>query len=77
MVPPHPPCTRVVMGFGLGGIFGSIFWRLGLSEGCIASRISLFVNVAMNVAMFGCVRALQTLAAEAGVVNLERMDEVS
>lgn len=66
----------MALGFGLGGVFGSIFWKLNLSEGCIPTRVSLFVNVAMNVAMFGCVRALQTLAVEATVVNLERMDEV-
>lgn len=64
------------MGFGLGGMFGSIFWKLGLSERSIAGRISLYVNVAMNVAMLGCIRALQTLAVETSVVNLERMDEV-
>ncbi|CAM9589960.1 unnamed protein product [Ectocarpus sp. 4 AP-2014] len=63
------------MGFGLGGMFGSIFWKLGLSESSISGRVSLFVNVAMNVAMLGCTRALQTLAVETRVVNLERMDE--
>lgn len=57
-------------------MFGSIFWKLSLDEGCIGNRISLFANVAMNVGMFGCVRALQTLAVESGVVSLERMDEV-
>eukprot|EP00752_Nemacystus_decipiens_P005654 g5117.t1 len=67
--------ARVALGFGLGGVFGSIFWKLSLDEGCIANRVSLFVNVAMNVAMFGCVRALQTLAVETGVVNQERMEE--
>ncbi|CAM9634686.1 unnamed protein product [Ectocarpus fasciculatus] len=65
----------VAMGFGLGGMFGSIFWKLGLSESSITGRISLYVNVAMNVAMLGCIRALQTLAVETSVVNLERMDE--
>ncbi|CAM9708464.1 unnamed protein product, partial [Ectocarpus sp. 13 AM-2016] len=67
--------ARVAMGFGLGGMFGSIFWKLGLSESSISGRISLYVNVAMNVAMLGCTRALQTLAVETRVVNLERMDE--
>ncbi|CAN0458887.1 unnamed protein product, partial [Ectocarpus sp. 12 AP-2014] len=67
--------VQVAMGFGLGGMFGSIFWKLGLSESSISGRISLYVNVAMNVAMLGCTRALQTLAVETRVVNLERMDE--
>lgn len=69
--------ARVALGFGLGGVFGSIFWKLGLQESSIQNRISLFVNVAMNSAMFGCIRALQTLAIEKKVVALERMDEVS
>lgn len=72
----HNLVLRVAMGFGLGGMFGSIFWKLGLSESSISGRISLYVNVAMNVAMLGCIRALQTLAVETRVVNLERMDEV-
>lgn len=69
--------ARVALGFGLGGVFGSIFWKLGLQESSIQNRISLFINVAMNSAMFGCIRALQTLAIEKKVVALERMDQVS
>lgn len=68
---------RVALGIGLGGVFGSIFWKLSLQESSIQNRVSLFVNVAMNTAMFGCIRALQTLAVERGVVALERMDEAS
>ncbi|CAN0073259.1 unnamed protein product, partial [Laminaria digitata] len=67
--------ARVALGFGLGGVFGSVFWKLSLNESSIQNRISLFVNVAMNTAMFGCIRALQTLAVERGVVSLERIDE--
>lgn len=75
--PPLLIPARVALGFGLGGVFGSIFWKLGLQESSIQNRISLFVNVAMNSAMFGCIRALQTLAIEKKVVALERMDQVS
>lgn len=65
------------MGFGLGGMFGSIFWRLPLTESSIQNRVSLFANVAINTAMFACIRTLQTLAMERPVVAIERIDQVS
>ena len=77
VIPPSPlPPVRVALGFGLGSMFGSIFWKLGLQESSIQNRVSLFVNIAMNTAMFGCIRALQTLAVERRVVAMERMDQV-
>ncbi|CAM9468595.1 unnamed protein product [Discosporangium mesarthrocarpum] len=67
--------ARVITGFALGGVFGSIFWMMGLEESTIQNRVSLFVNIAINVSMFSCIRALQTLAVERPVIALERMDE--
>lgn len=67
--------TRVALGFGLGSVFGSVFWKLPLTQSSIQNRISLFVNIAINTAMFTCIRALQTLAVERPVIALERMDQ--
>ncbi|CAM9226513.1 unnamed protein product [Chrysoparadoxa australica] len=46
----------------------------GKSEKAIANRVSLLVNIAMNVAMVGLLRQLQAFAVERPVISLERLD---
>ncbi|CAM9624068.1 unnamed protein product [Chrysoparadoxa australica] len=67
--------ARAVTGAALGGIFGSIFWKLGLSEASIHNRISLLVNCCINTAMMGCIRQLQLFATERPVIAAEKSDQ--
>jgi hypothetical protein len=61
--------ARVVGGALLGVTFGSVFWQFGKGVNTVNSRLSLIVNVVVNGAMVGVVRALRTFAVEKPVVS--------
>mmetsp|Transcript_30046 Transcript_30046/g.39535 ORF Transcript_30046/g.39535 Transcript_30046/m.39535 type:complete len:673 (+) Transcript_30046:65-2083(+) len=67
--------ARFVSATILGVVFGSIFWKLGLTETAINSRVSLIANIAINGGMSGCTRALQTFSVENPIIAAERAEE--
>eukprot|EP00899_Mesostigma_viride_P020252 jgi/Mesvir1/28228/Mv04777-RA.2 len=63
--------ARILSGFLVGGVFGFVNWRVGLSQASIAKRVAMLAQLSANVAMISNVKSLNSLPREKVAVTQE------